>query len=471
MKHPALILLLLSLTTLSIAQKPNWQPLFDGKTLNGWKPLGGKARFDVKDGMIVGTTNGAANTFLTTEKTYGDFIFECELNVDEGLNSGVQFRSASRPEGDGVRVFGYQMEVDPTDRAFSGGIYDEARREWLCTPEINASAQQAFKRNNAWNHYRIEAIGHTIRTFVNGAEVAHLIDDMTAEGFFGLQVHGIGKQEEPGKQVKWRNLRIQTAGLVPTPTGKIRVVNLIPNDLSDVEKAQGYKRLWDGKTTQGWRGAYKAGFPEKGWEIANGELRALKSEGAEAANGGDILTQEQFGAFELVFDFNISEGGNSGVKYFVRELLQYTHEFQPGQPMVVPADYAQKGSAIGLEYQILDDARHPDAKLGAGGNRTLGSLYDLIPADKTGYHGRGVHQPGEWNQGRIIVYPNNHVEHYLNSFKMLEYDRLSPLFNALVERSKFAVWGKSFASGAKGPILLQDHGDAVRFRSIKIKPL
>jgi hypothetical protein len=172
-----------------------------------------------------------------------------------------------------------------------------------------------------------------------------------------------------------------------------------------------------------------------------------------------------------VFDFNLSEGGNSGVKYFVRELLQYTHEYQPGQPLCVPADYAQKGSAIGLEYQILDDARHPDAKLGAGGNRTLASLYDLIPADKTSYHGRAVHQPGEWSQGRIIVYPNNHVEHYLNSFKMLEYDRLSPLFNALVERSKYAVWGKQFGSAPKGPILLQDHGDAVRFRSIKIRPL
>jgi hypothetical protein len=454
------------------AQKPSWQPLFDGKTLTGWKQLGGKANYVVKGGVIIGSTvPGTPNSFLVTEKNYGNFIFECELNVDEGLNSGVQFRSESRPDGTNQLVFGYQMEVDPTDRAFSGGIYDESRRGWLYTPEINLPAEKAFERNNAWNLYRIEAIGSSIRTFINGVEIAHLIDDLTPSGFIALQVHSIGPKEEAGKQVRWRNIRIQTANLVPTPPGNIRVVNLIPNALSDDEKAQGFKLLWDGKTTQGWRGAYKTGFPEKGWEIRDGELRVIKSEGAEGANGGDILTLEQFGAFELVFDFNFSEGANSGVKYFVKELLQYTHEFQPGQPMCVPPEYAQHGSAIGLEYQILDDTRHPDAKLGAGGNRTLASLYDLIPADKTGYHGRGIRAPGEWNQGRIIVYPNNHVEHYLNTFKMLEYDRLSPLFNALVERSKYAQWGKQFGSAVKGPILLQDHGDAVRFRSIKIKTL
>lgn len=466
-------LLLLLLPALLFAQKQSWQSLFDGKTLNGWKQLGGKARYEVKDGTIIGiAVAGAPNSFLSTEKTYGDFIFECEVNVDEGLNSGIQFRSLSTPEFENGRVHGYQMEVDATDRAFSGGIYDEARRGWLYAPELNAPAQSAFKRNNAWNLYHIEAIGHSLRTFINGVEVAHVIDDMTAEGFFSLQVHSIGDNpEEAGRQVRWRNIRIQTSSLKPSPAGNIRVVNLIPNDLSDAEKSLGFKLLWDGKTTVGWRGAYKTAFPANGWSIENGELRVEKSKGAESANGGDIITLEQFGAFELVFDFNISEGANSGVKYFVREFLQYTHEYQPGQPMTVPADYLKKGSAIGLEYQILDDERHPDAKLGAAGNRTLASLYDLIPADKTGYRSRTVKKPGEWNQGRIVVYPDNKVEHYLNGYKVLEYQRLSPLFNALVERSKYAIWGKDFASAPKGPILLQDHGDAVRFRSIKIRTL
>lgn len=470
MKRIALFLLFFPASL--IAQKIAWQSLFDGKTLSGWRPLGGQARYEVKDGVIVGTAvMGTPNSFLTTEKTYGDFIFECEVNVDEGLNSGIQFRSLSKPDFENGRVHGYQMEIDATDRAFSGGIYDEAQRGWLYAPELNPAAQTAFRRNNSWNLYRIEAIGHSLRTFVNGVEVAHVIDDVTAEGFFCLQVHSIGDKKEEGKQVRWRNIRIQTSNLKPSPPGNIRVVNLIPNDLSEVEKSLGFKLLWDGKTTSGWRGAYKTAFPSGGWEIKDGELRVQKSAGAESANGGDILTLEQFGAFELVFDFNLSEGANSGVKYFVRELLQYTHEFQPGQPMTVPADFVQKGSAIGLEFQILDDERHPDAKLGAGGNRTLASLYDLIPADKTGHRSRAVRKPGEWNQGRIVVYPDNRVEHYLNGFKMLEYTRLSPLFNALVERSKYAVWGKQFASAPKGPILLQDHGDAVRFRSLKIRKL
>lgn len=472
MKQLVLFLLLFPITGL-LAQKPTWQPLFDGKTLTGWKQLGGQARYDVKDGAIVGAAvAGTPNSFLSTEKTYGDFIFECEVNVDEGLNSGIQFRSLSKPDFENGRVHGYQMEIDATDRAYSGGIYDEARRGWLYVPELNAPAQSAFRRNNVWNLYRIEAIGHSLRTFINGVEVAHVVDDMTAEGFISLQVHSIGSSKaDEGKQVRWRNIRIQTVNLKPSPPGSIRVTNLIPNDLSDAEKSLGFKLLWDGKTTAGWRGAYKTAFPEKGWEIRDGELRVLKSEGAESANGGDILTLEQFGSFELVFDFNYSEGANSGVKYFVRELLQYTHEYQPGQPMTVPADLVQKGSAIGLEFQILDDERHPDAKLGAAGNRTLASLYDLIPADKTGHRSRAVRKPGEWNQGRIVVYPDNRVEHYLNGFKVLEYQRLSPLFNALVERSKYAVWGRQFGSAAKGPVLLQDHGDAVRFRSLKIREL
>jgi hypothetical protein len=472
MKKKILIPLFICLAGLLLAQKPNWKPLFDGKTLSGWKLLGGQARYEVKDGVIIGTAvPGVPNAFMTTESNYGDFIFECEVNVDEGMNSGIQFRSLSKPELENGRVHGYQMEIDPTDRAFSGGIYDESRRGWLYTTELNMPAQAAFHRNNAWNLYRIEAIGTSLRTFINGVEVAHVVDDLTPSGFICLQVHGISNPKEEDKQVRWRNIRIQTEHLLPAPPGNIRVVNLIPNNVSEVEKNQGFRLLWDGQTTNGWRGAYKEKFPEKGWEIKDGELQVAKSGGAESTNGGDIVTTEQFGAFELVFDFNFSEGANSGVKYFVSELLQYTHEYHPGQPMTVPDGYIKKGSAIGLEYQILDDAKHPDAKLGAGGNRTLASLYDLVPADKTGFRARAIKQPGEWNQGRIIVYPDNRVEHYLNGYKVLEYKRLSPLFNALVERSKYTVWGSAFGSAGKGPILLQDHGDAVRFRSIKIKTL
>jgi hypothetical protein len=179
-------------------------------------------------------------------------------------------------------------------------------------------------------------------------------------------------------------------------------------------------------------------------------MTILGSKGGEATNAGDIVTKEQFSAFDLSFEFRMSTGANSGVKYFVT-LQEDTH----GQ------------SAIGLEYQILDDKVHPDAKLGRNGDRTLASLYDLIPANKPE---RFIRPIGAWNTGRIVVYPNNHVEHYLNGVKVLEYERGSKEFKDLVAISKYVIW-KNFGEAKQGHILLQDHGFDVNFRSIKIKPL
>lgn len=431
------------------AQSGKWQNLFNGKDLTGWKQLNGKAKYEVVNGEIVGTTvSNTPNSFLTTEKPYGDFIFEVELLVDNAMNSGIQFRSLSKADYMNGRVHGYQMEVDPSDRAYSGGIYDEGRRGWLYPMDINPNGKQAFKKGQ-WNKYRIECIGNSIRTWVNGVPTANLIDDMTASGFIALQVHSINKNDEPGKQIKWRNIKIQTEGLKPSKSDNIYVVNTIPNDLSAAEKANGYSLLWDGKTTKGWVGAYKKSFPEKGWEIKDGLLSVLKSNGGESTNGGDIVTTKEYGAFALKFDFKLTEGANSGVKYFVT------------------LTEGNKGSAIGPEYQILDDEKHPDAKLGKNGNRTLGSLYDLITSKKIPNAQKKI---GEWNKGTIIVYPNNKIEYFLNGYKILEYVRGSAEFNALVAESKYKNW-KDFGMAPKGHILLQDHGDSVSFRSIKLKEL
>jgi len=445
--YPAL--LLLSTVTLSHAQ----EKIFDGKTLKGWKRLAGTADYKVENGAIVGTTVlNSGNTFLVTEKEYGDFILELDTKIESTLsNSGVQTRSHFNPaghEGKGL-VYGRQFEIDPSDRKWSGGIYDEGRRDWLYPLDLNEKAKSAFKVGE-YNHIRIECIGNEMRTWINGQPVADVVDTVDTKGFIGLQVHAVTKEEQAGKKVYFKNLRIQTTNLKRMPFPKdIYTVNLVPNSLSANEKAAGWKLLYDGHTAKGWRGATLTGFPTKGWEYANGVMHVLPSEGKEESGGGDIVTDDMYSAFDLSFEFKLTPGANSGVKYFVT-LSEQT-----------------KGSAIGLEYQVLDDKLHPDAKLGRNGDRTLASLYDLIPAKK---QDRFVHPIGAWNIGRVVVLPNNHVVHYLNGVKVVEYERGSKEYKDLVAISKYVVW-KNFGEAKEGHLLLQDHGNEVFFRNIKVKRL
>lgn len=437
--------ILLSLSVFSQANA-KWQSLFNGKDLKGWKQLNGKARYEVKNGAIVGTTVlGEPNSFLTTEKDYGDFILEVDFKVDSSMNSGIQFRSLSLPQYNKGRVHGYQFEIDPSKRGWSGGIYDEARRDWLYTGDMNPTARNAFKQG-VWNKARVECIGNSIRTWLNGVPVAHLIDDVTAKGFIALQVHSISNKKDQGRQISWKNIRIQTQNLVPAPLQQVFVVNLIPNNLSEAEKKYGVSFLFDGNDISQWRGAYKDAFPANGWKVTDGTLTVLPTDGSESTNGGDIVTKKEYGAFVLQFDFKLTDGANSGVKYFVTESEK------------------NAGSAIGLEYQILDDEKHPDAKLGAVGNRTLASLYDLIPSLPEKRARRPI---GEWNRGIVKVYTDGRVEHWLNGWKVLEYQRGVPYYRALVARSKYAQW-ENFGMAPKGHILLQDHGNLVSFRNIKI---
>ena len=187
------------------AHYDDWVPLFDGSTLDGFVIRGGKAQYTIEDGAIVGTTRpNTPNTFLCTEHEYADFVLELDLKVDPELNSGIQIRSHARDNG---RVFGYQVEIDPSPRAYSGGLYDEARRGWLAPPTPQQAADSPFIPD-AWNHYRIEARGNRIRTFINGIPIADLIDDADASGFIALQVHGVGGRTDP-LTVRWRNLRIR----------------------------------------------------------------------------------------------------------------------------------------------------------------------------------------------------------------------------------------------------------------------
>ena len=434
-----------------------WTPLFDGKSLDGWVQRGGKATYKIEDGCVVGTsTLDTPNTFMCTGRDYSNFVLEYEFKIDPRLNSGVQIRSNSLSTNTEVmwgdkkisipadRVHGYQIEIDPDpkkDRWWTAGIYDESRRGWLYPgalggdeKEFTEQGRKIFKQDD-WNKVHVEAIGDSITTTLNGTPCASIKDSLTQSGFIALQVHGIGKeQDKDGAQVRWRNLRIKE---VSAPA---------VNTLTDEEKAAGWTLLWDGKTKDGWRSAKGPEFPEGGWQIKDGELIVGESGGAESAAAGDIITRKKYSDFELQLDFKITPGANSGIKIFVDP------ELNKGE-----------GSSIGPEFQVLDDARHPDAKLGRNGNRTIGSLYDMVTAPAT----KKVNPVGEWNHARILS-KGKQITFWLNGEKTIDMERGSKEWREIVANSKYKIW-PNFGELPEGHILLQDHGNQVFYRNIKIR--
>ena len=448
------LLIFFAISCQNVTSQDPWQMLFNGQDLSNFQQLNGEAEYKVEDGMIVGISKmNTPNSFLATKENFGDFILEFEVLVDNGLNSGVQFRSLSKEDYRNGRVHGYQCEIETSPRKWAGGVYDEARRAWLYPLSRNQKARDAFVPGQ-WNLYRIEAIGNQIRTWINDIQCVNLVDDMTSEGFIAFQVHSIRDKSLEGTKVRWRNIRILTDQLETfrrSPDKDVPEISYLNNVLTEEEARKGWRLLWDGKTASGWRGAKLDHFPKKGWEMEDGILKVLASGGFESRNGGDIVTIDTYSDFELSVDFKITKAANSGIKYFV-------------DPELNKGD----GSAIGLEFQILDDRNHPDAKMGKNGNRTVASLYDLIRAESYSKNGSKNFKGGDqWNNARIVV-KGGHVAHWLNHVKVVEFNRHSQAFEALVEKSKYEKW-ENFGRLPEGHILLQDHGDEVSFRNIKIR--
>lgn len=217
------LLPLACLTALPLPAADGWVNLFNGRDLDGWEQHSGTAKYRVEEGAIVGTTVlKTGNSFLCTKRTYGDFILELEFKVARNMNSGIQFRSEfyaqeTEKEINGKkrkfpadRVFGYQYEIDPSDRAWTGGVYDEARRGWLADLKDKPAAQKAFRQGD-WNKVRIECRGDRIQTWINDVPATDFRDAMTPRGIIALQVHGIGdgKKNQPGEEIRWRNIRLK----------------------------------------------------------------------------------------------------------------------------------------------------------------------------------------------------------------------------------------------------------------------
>lgn len=279
-------------------------------------------------------------------------------------------------------------------------------------------------------------------------------------GTAGITLGGIGLSPKTYSSIIGANDRINIAVIGIGGRGRDHINNLcalkdnrnVPqsssliNSLSDKEKKEGWQLLFDGKSPKGWMNAKTKIFPANGWEINEGIL-SVNPETKSQNGGGDIVTVDKFKNFELIIDFRYKPGANSGIKYFVD----------------TESDNGSLAS-IGCEYQILDDRLHPDAKAGINGNRTLSGLYDLIPPKNK--HDNG---PDKWNRAMIIVKGNN-VQHWLNGQLTVEYERSTPAWRKLVATSKFKN-SPGFGEVKEGRILLQDHGNMVSFKNIKIKEI
>lgn len=238
------------------------------------------------------------------------------------------------------------------------------------------------------------------------------------------------------------------------PSGPASPSSISPNELSEAERAAGWKLLFDGKTLAGWRGLGYDSVPSAHWVVSDGAIKktangnVARLPDGQPARGGDLMTIATFGDFELSWEWKVTPGANSGVKYNVSEELSMRT--------------APNHAAIGFEYQILDDDRHEDGKVAA---HRAAALYDLIAPNAS----KVLRPVGEWNYSRIL-FRGPHGEHWLNGAKVLEFDLGTPLMDSLLARSKYrAIAG--FAARRRGHIVLQDHGDEVYFRSIKVKVL
>ncbi|MGD8453398.1 MAG: DUF1080 domain-containing protein [Phycisphaerae bacterium] len=388
-----------------------WTPLLHGDTLDGWTQRGGGATYRVDDGEIIGqTVPNTPNTFLCTDQLYGDFILELEFKVDPRLNSGVQIRSNSVPGYRHGVVHGYQVEIDPSDRAWSAGIYDESRRGWLCDLEKNEAARQAF-RQNEWNALRIVARGPRMQTWLNGVPAADLTDDLTRTGFIALQVHGTTSTEP--LEVRWRKLRIQDLG-IPDRTPPAGAIVLLD--------AGGDLSAWQHPDRPG---------QTIGWKFHDGALEI-------EPGTGSIITRRPFGDCRLHVEFCTDDNG------------------QTGQANGNSGVYLQSR----YEVQVLNSAGQEPAL------DNCGAIYGVKAPDMNMALPAGQWQTYDITFRAPRCQPNGEKR---SPARLTVYQNGTRIHDN-VEIPQNTGTGQPEAPG-DAPLLLQDHGNRIRYRNIWIAPL
>jgi len=409
-----------ALLTGSTSTADEWNELFNGKDLSHWENPYDWGKAEIVDGEIHLTTE-KSKWFLSTVKEYSDFIFEVEVKMPEGTcNSGFMFRSHKSKN----RIFGYQAEVDPSGRKWSGGLYDEGRRGWFISPNRDhAESEEAKKesiaafreragdcfKRHGWNKYRIECRGDHIRISVNGVTTTDVHDQKDAKGYIALQHHG-----EKGQIYRFRN---------------IRIMELTIDDTTASSSSTEWTSLFASGDFSKWTNI-KGQDVNEGWSIENGIVHR------SGRRPGAIITRQNYKNFELRFNWKISEAGNSGVKYRTK-------------------------GRLGLEYQILDDAKNRDRK---NPTHRAASLYELVSASDD----KPLKPVGEWNHGRILA-NGNHIEHWLNGEKVVKIEVASEDWKQRFKDSKYSKH-EGFGSWT-GPILLQDHNDDVWYQNVHIRKL
>ena len=401
--------------------------LFDGKTLNGWRPIGGEAEFKIEDGVIVGYAKPKTpSTYLSTTENFTDFILEAEMKVVGPMNSGIQFRTREIPAKEGTTVSGYQMEYDPEPRNWSGGIYGQSFGEWRYVTNDNLGCRKAFKLGE-WNTYRIEAIGPEIVTLINGQPCSRYYGEEQKDGFISLQMHSVGGPGAEDMRGMWKNIRLWTENLDPLRTqlpDEMVEQNYMVNVLSPWERRVGYTILGD-----------FSGSVEPASE--GGFSPMAKASAVVAANPRQN--------FELNFEFRVDKGAAGAVRYL--------------------ADANGEG---GPEFRLADS----QATIKQADVNTVGALTGVIkPINYLELPKRDVIRwkpAGEWNRARIVV-DGMHVQHWLNHTLVVDYNRCSPQFAATLEAAGVADHAAFTRAG--GHVAFADETGGVAFRNVKIRDL